>query len=216
MNAGFVLVAGAPLIWTHRLAALAAAGEQLIAVDSGADHLARIGLRAAAVIGDLDSLSRQTRSWLGEETLIHRPDQDRTDLDKALQYVFDELGAAGVTVLAALGGRTDHEIGNLGLLARHAMGEGLVFEADDHRVLAVKGDTVLASREGETWSFWTYDPAVRVTIEGVRWPLNDTAISVGDRPSISNEAVADEIQVHAQGGSVVVMRQFARHEVVKG
>ena len=205
-----LLVANAPLSWTPRLAALAAAAVPLLAADGGADHLARIGLRPAAVIGDLDSINRETRDWLGEEPLVERPDQDRTDLDKALKYAFDDLGVERLTVLAAVGGRLDHDLGNLGLLARLAMGEKLVFEDEGHRILAVADEAALVAQPGETWSFWTYDPSVRVTIDGVRWPIEDATIDAGGRPSISNEAVGDLVRVHATGGAVVVMRHCTR------
>jgi len=205
-----LLVANAPLSWTPRLAALAAAAVPLLAADGGADHLARLGLRPAAVIGDLDSISRETRAWLGEEPLVERPDQDRTDLDKALEYAFDDLGVERLTVLAAVGGRLDHDLGNLGLLARLAMGEKLVFEDEGHRILAVAGEAALIAQPSETWSFWTYDPSVRVTIDGVRWPIEDATIDAGGRPSISNEAVGDLVRVHATGGAVVVMRHCTR------
>lgn len=208
-----LLVAGAPLNWTPRLAAMAAAATPLLAADGGADHLARLGLRPAAVIGDLDSISPETRAWLGEESLIERPNQDRTDLDKALEYAFENLGVEHVTVIAALGGRVDHELGNLGLLARLAMGERLVFEGANHRVLAIAGEATFAAHPGETWSFWTFDPFVRVTVVGVRWPFENAAIDVGGRPSISNEAVDDLVRVHATGGAVVVMRHFTRLNV---
>jgi thiamine pyrophosphokinase len=205
-----LLVASAPLNWTPRLAAMAAAAAPLLAADGGADHHARLGLRPAAVIGDLDSISPETRAWLGEESLIERPDQDRSDLDKALEYAFENLGVEDVTVIAALGGRVDHELGNLGLLARLAMGEQLVFEGADHRVLAIDGEATLAAHPGEIWSFWTFDPAVRVTVVGVRWPIENATIDAGGRPSISNQAVGDLVRVHATGGAVVVMRHFTR------
>jgi thiamine pyrophosphokinase len=202
-----LLVANAPLRWHPKLATLAASAEPLLAADGGANHLARIGLRPTAVVGDLDSISPETRAWLGEGCMISRPDQDRTDLDKALEYAFAEFEITRLVVLAALGGRSDHDLGNLGLLARLAMGERLVFEAADQMVLAVSGETSLTAIPGETWSFWTFDPTVRVTIDGVRWPVESTALDPSNRPSISNEAVADEIRIRATSGAVVVCRQ---------
>lgn len=201
-----VLVANAPLRWTPRLTALAAGAEVLLAADGGANHLARIGLRPASVIGDLDSISGPTRAWLGEAAMVERPDQDRTDLDKALQYAFDDLGLGEVTVLAATGGRVDHDAGNLGLLARLALGTRLTFECDDHRLLAARGKLKLESVPGETWSFWTYDPSARVWVDGVRWPVENAALDAGGRPSISNIAIADQVRICAEGGSVVIMR----------
>jgi thiamine pyrophosphokinase len=201
-----VLVANAPLVWEPKLAALAISATTLVAADGGANHLARLGLRPAAVVGDLDSIKAATRTWLGEASMIYRPDQDRTDLDKGLEFVFEELDVSRLTVLAALGGRTDHDLGNLGLLARMALGERLVFESSDQRVLAISGEAALPAQPGETWSFWTFDPTVRVTIDGVRWPVRNAAIDAGTRPSISNEAAGDQVSINAQGGSVVVVR----------
>ena len=203
-----MLIANAPLRWHPRLAAMATSAQPLLAADGGANHLARIGLRPTVVVGDLDSVSPNTRAWLGEECMVDRPDQDRTDLDKALEYGFEELGITNLTVLAALGGRTDHDLGNLGLLARFGMGNRLTYEAADQTVLAVAGEASLAANPGETWSFWTFDPTVRVTVEGVRWPLDNVSIDSGNRPSISNEAVDDLVRVHSAGGSVVVFRRF--------
>ena len=203
-----VLVANAPLRWTSRLTALAADSELLLAADGGANHLARIGLCPAAVIGDLDSINEKTRAWIGEDLLIHRPDQDRTDLDKALEYALEDLGVESLTVLAATGGRVDHDLGNIGLLARLGLGTRLCFEGDAHRLIAVNGEATLGSTPGETWSFWTFDPGVRVTIDGVRWPVDDDTIDAGGKPSISNEAIGDKVLVSAQGGSVLVYRQF--------
>jgi len=204
-----VLVANAPLRWSAALASMAAAGRPLLAADGGANHLARIGLRPQHVIGDLDSISDSTRSWLGEDPLVPQPDQDHSDLEKALTYAFDELGLERLTVLGALGGRTDHEIGNLGLLSAHRRGVDLVFRQDDSCVLAFAGEAGLEAAAGETWSFWTFDPAVRVTVRGVRWPVTEVALDVGGRPSISNVAEAETVHIRADGGAVLVMRFLA-------
>jgi thiamine pyrophosphokinase len=201
-----VLVAGAPLEWTPRLTELARAGNPLLAADGGANHLARIGVRPRAAIGDFDSIEPETRAWVGEEALIHTPDQDRTDLDKALSHAFAELGLDRLTVIAALGGRADHDVGNLGLLARLAMNDRLRFEGPGYRVVAVRGGLSLPARPGETWSFWTYDPAVSVSLEGVRWPVRDAPLDAAGRPSISNVAVEERIRVEAENGPVVAMR----------
>lgn len=206
---GPVLVAGAPLQWTRDLAALAGEADPLLAADGGADHLARLGLRPRWVVGDLDSLSPATRRWLGEEAVIHRPAQDRSDLDKALSFALDELGLDRLTVLGALGGRTDHQVANLGLLAARAMGERLVFRGADCQVVAVAGSLNLPASPGEVWSFWTFGPQVRVTLAGVRWPVTAEALDPAHRCSLSNVAEAGEVRVEAEGGAVVAFRQLA-------
>jgi thiamine pyrophosphokinase len=202
-----VLVAGAPLAWTAELAAIAAAGEPVLAADSGADSLARLGLRAELVIGDLDSISSATRAWLGEDALVHLPDQERTDLDKALAHAFGPLGLERLTVLAATGGRVDHDAANLGLLARLALGERLRFVTADATLVAVAGAVELPAAPGETWSFWTYDPGVTVRLDGLHWPVAGEALCLAGRPSVSNIATAERVRVRTAGGAVIAMRQ---------
>ena len=99
-----LLIANGALDWSETLAAMAAAARPLLAADGGANHLGRIGLRPAAVIGDLDSITPGIRAWVGEDRMVRRPDQDRTDLDKALEYAFSDLGLDGLAVLGATGG----------------------------------------------------------------------------------------------------------------
>ncbi len=205
---GPLLVAAAPLVWTAELAARAATAEPLLAADGGANHLARIGLKPAAVVGDLDSILPATRRFVGEARLVHRPDQDRTDLDKALGYALDELGLGQLEVLGALGGRVDHDLANLGLLARRGRGPELVLRTADELLLAVAGEAALDARAGETWSFWTFDPAVRVTLAGVRWPVAGAALDLAGGPSVSNLATGERVRVRADGGAVVVLRRL--------
>ncbi len=203
-----LLVAGSPFEWSEKTAAMARDAAVLLAADGGANHLAGLGLKPMAVIGDLDSINDPTRRWIGEERMVLRPDQNRTDLDKALEYAFDDLGIDRIGVLAALGSRTDHDLGNLGLLARLGMGENLVFEGDDCVALAVRDEAFLPAEVGETWSFWTYDPDVRVTITGVRWPLENAPIDAASKPSVSNEATEKTVHIRAERGSVVVYRNL--------
>jgi len=203
-----VLVANGPVVWTPELAALAAAAEPLLAADGGANSLARIGLMPSTVIGDMDSISAATAAWVGPSRLVRRPDQERTDLEKALIFAFDEAGVRRLTVLGALGGRCDHEIGNLGLLSRLAQGEDLVFRDTVSWTIAASGTMELEARPGETWSFWTFDPVVLVSLGGVRWPVERLSLAAGGRPSISNEARGERVRVDARGGTVIVHRRF--------
>ena len=203
-----VVVANAPLTWTQELTAIATTATQLVAADGGADALARIGLRPQAVVGDLDSIGQTTRQWLGGQVLHHQPSQDHTDLEKTLSYVFDELSPVQVIVLGALGGRIDHTMHNLGLLARYACGPSLVLREAQEEIVAVTGEASLPARPGETWSFWTFDPAVRVTLAGVRWPVSRCRLDLLAQPSTSNEAASGQVRIMSEGGATLARRQL--------
>ena len=202
------LVLNGKLRWTEELAAIARSARPLLAADGGANALARLGLRPQSVIGDLDSISTPTRTWLGEARMIHRPDQERTDFEKALDYAFVELCVARIKVLGALGSRADHTIGNLGVVAQQARGRDLVLRDDRQEILATAQALTLEALPGEIWSFWTFDPGVRVSIEGVRWPVENEVVNAGGRSSISNESVGDEVRVIPSGGAVMGCRNI--------
>ena len=201
-----ILILNGDLRWAEDLARLARKAPLVLAADGGANALARIGVRPDAVIGDLDSIDAGTRSWIGEERMVFRPDQGSTDFEKALTFAFEDSNIDRLTVLGALGGRLDHTIGNLGVLAREARGPGLIFLSDQEQVLATATEVNLDANPGETWSFWTLDPGVRVTLEGVRWPVKNAPLTIGDHPSISNKATGTRVRVVPTGGTVVVCR----------
>ena len=58
--------------------ALVNSGAIVVAADGGANHALRLGLQPVAVIGDMDSISPETRAQFGD-VLHHIPEQDSTD-----------------------------------------------------------------------------------------------------------------------------------------
>ncbi len=199
-----IVVANAPWRWRAEFAALVRRSGLVVAADGGANHLARIGVRPAAVVGDLDSIRTSVRGWVGEDRMVARPDQEFTDLHKTLAYAFDERGARKVTVLAATGGRLDHAIENLALLGRWA-GRGEVELLDEeHRIVAVSGTFSATAAAGATVSLMPLGRCERVWTQGLRWALDGEPLDLAGRTSVSNVADGGPIEVRAEGGIVLV------------
>ena len=199
-----VVVANAPLSWSEPLVRLVQSAELVVAADGGANHLARIGVRPAAVVGDLDSIRSEVREWLGERCLVPRPDQDHTDLHKALAYVIDERGAGRVTVLGATGGRLDHALENLALLARWAGRAEIELRDESTRIVAVTAAASFAVARGSTVSLLPAGRCERVWTEGLRWPLAGAPLDLLDRTGVCNRATAESVSVRVEGGAVLV------------
>ncbi len=199
---GTVVVANAPWRWQRRFVALTKAATEVLAADGGANHLARIGVRPLAVVGDLDSLGPDTRRWVGEERIVLRPDQEHSDLHKTLTFAFDERGAGRVTILAATGGRLDHALANLATLARFA-GRGPVEMWDEHaRIAAIRGTNRLVTRAGQTVSLFPVGrPAV--STRGLRWELAGQRLALDGLTSLSNVAEGPEIELEVAEGTLL-------------
>ena len=93
--------------------------DQLVAVDGGLRHCASLEVWPTILIGDLDSapseLIDEARS---RDIAVHAfpVDKDATDLELAMDLAL-ESGATAVTVVAPFGGRLDHELATISLLA---------------------------------------------------------------------------------------------------
>ncbi len=200
-----VIVANAPWSWTPALADEARRAALLLAADGGANHLARIGLRPAAVVGDLDSIRPGVRRWVGEERVVHRPDQDHTDLDKTLAYALAECSSDSVTILAATGGRLDHAMENLGLLLRWSERGDVEVRDAATRILPVRGGRLVADVvPGQTVSLVAPGRCEGVSTAGLRWPLAGEVLDLAERSGVSNVAVADRIEVSVERGGLLV------------
>ncbi len=199
-----VVVANAPWRWTPFFAELVRRAEQVLAADGGANHLARLGVRPQAVVGDLDSILPGVRRWVGEARMVPRPDQETTDLDKTLRYALEELGARRVTVLAATGGRLDHALENLALVARLFGRLAVELVDETARIVAVQGRATFATRPGQTVSLVPLGRCEGVTTEGLRWALAGDALDVRSRTGVSNVALGDRIELAVAEGTLLV------------
>lgn len=197
-----VIVANAPWRWRPDLVEIARGAELLLAADGGANHLAAVGLRPAVVVGDLDSVLRSVRAWLGEDAMLARPDQDRTDLDKALEVAIEERGATSVTVLAATAGRLDHAFENLGLAARWRRRAGVELVAEDGVLVPVLDRVELATEPGQLVSLLPLGH-VQAWTRGLRWELDGDALDPATRISVSNRAAGVSVELRVAGGALI-------------
>jgi thiamine pyrophosphokinase len=198
------VVAGSSLTAELNTAALASV-DLLVAVDGGADALARVGLVPALLVGDLDSISVRTREALGTqgvEVYLLPAAKDETDTEAALRLVV-ERGGDDITVYGALGGpRLDHLVGNLLLLSSPWLAGARVRMVDDwHEAFLVGGGTTLAGERGDTVSLLPLTPQVDdVWTEGLLYPLNHEPLSQAATRGVSNAMTGEVARVtHGEG-----------------
>ncbi|WP_232295805.1 thiamine diphosphokinase [Pseudorhodobacter aquimaris] len=200
---GVTLIAGGPVRRKDLIAAQGLA-PCLVAADGGADRALALGAHPAAVIGDLDSITQAARTELG--TAVHHiAEQDSTDFDKALR----NINAPFVLGLGLLGGRVDHELSALAVLARRAAAACLLIGPQDV-IFAAPPLLTIAMRAGDRFSLFPFAP-VTGRSEGLQWPIEGIGFSPSGRGGTSNMALGPvRLEMDAPGMLVIVPRARLR------
>lgn len=134
--------------------------------------------RPLAVVGDMDSLSAERQNAF-RDILVPVAEQDDNDMTKAMSWVLREHPEVqDIVILGATGLREDHTIGNLGLLMEYTRlfdlgGRKVSIVSDFGTAFAVTDSCDLHLGEGRRFSFFTADNSLKVTSEGLQWPLDD-------------------------------------------
>jgi thiamine pyrophosphokinase len=170
----WVLLANGPLDLSRKVRALVATADRLVGVDGGSRHLDVLDRLPDVAVGDMDSipetlLGRYRDS--GVETHLHPPRKDATDLELALELALDR-GATRISILGGTGGRLDHTLGNLFLLARCLPAGIPACVMDEGQcVHLVDRSLTLSGAVGDTLSLLPATPEARgVTISGLEYP----------------------------------------------
>ncbi|MEJ6403550.1 thiamine diphosphokinase [Yoonia sp. 2307UL14-13] len=201
------LVGGAPIASTM-LKGISAFVHKYIAVDAGADHLLLAGIDPVTVIGDLDSLSDHARATFGDR-LCHISEQSTTDFEKAVSRV----AAPAIIAVGFTGGRIDHLLAVLNVIARHSAERILLLDQDDVSFLALDL-TALSLPKGCRVSFMPLGRA-RVTATGVKWPLSDRIMEPVGFISSSNAASGGPIAVQTDGPLLISLPQAHLEDALK-
>lgn len=158
--------------------------------DAGADLCFAAQIKPDCLIGDMDSLSTQTRQWFHEmdvPELVYPAEKDYSDTQLAVEKLYEQ-GSDEVIVIGALGGRMDHELANIMLLVTYGRkGKSLVFWDDINRIRYVGvGQHHLDRVKGYVGIVPFSDDGMQLSIEGLYYPLNNTSVEFGASHLISN------------------------------
>ncbi|MCW3058383.1 MAG: hypothetical protein JWQ02_204 [Capsulimonas sp.] len=202
------ILANGPFVDDGRLRARVAQGGSLIGVDGGAVRLLALGLAPQWVTGDGDSVTPEQRVALeaAGAQFVETLDQYRVDLDKALSFAVDELGARDVAVFGASEGRLDHTAAAMIAVLTHGRRAAIQMVDAHGTAQPVYGQLTLSGSDlcGRMVSLIAMGTVEDVWFEGVRWPLMGETIGVGGRDATSNEIVAETIRVRAGEGDLLI------------
>jgi thiamine pyrophosphokinase len=185
----------------------------VIAADSGLAHALALDRRPDLVVGDLDSVDVALLADAkagGAEVEAHPADKDETDLELALDAAMAR-GYGRITIVGAHGGRVDHYLANLTLLASPRFaGATLDAWVGPAHVVVVRGAATLTGPPGSLVTLVALGgPARGIRTEGLRYPLADEDLDPGTSRGVSNELEAGRATVRVREGVLLAILPHA-------
>ena len=166
----------------------------IICCDGAADALLRHGMIPDFIVGDLDSVSPETKARFPER-LFHESEQETCDLAKCFRFA----ARRNITIthlLGASGKREDHLLGNLAQFAEFSkLFPAMQLVTDYGFFMAVNRNAAFADVPiGTQLSFFSFDPAQKISVTGVQYPLEEMQLFWWYEATL-NCAIAPEITV---------------------
>ncbi|CAM4286434.1 thiamine diphosphokinase [Jeotgalicoccus halotolerans] len=160
-------------------------------VDAGVKGLFEAGIKIDRAYGDFDSVTAEDLNLFKEslELDIVPSAKNFTDSELALLSLA-ELGYTAIDVYGALGGRKDHELMNIQLLAHEDLRKldiRLLNETNDIRLLPQGVHTIEADNDKRYVSLIPLYDKTLLTLEGFKYDIQDTYVSIGRTLTVSNE-----------------------------
>lgn len=180
-----------------------------VAVDSGADTALSLGINPIAVIGDMDSISNETRAQISQSAFHHIVEQDSTDFDKALR----NIDAPAFVAVGFAGGRIDHELATYHTLTGRAHQSIVVLTT--HDVVFVCPPLFSLDMPADTRvSLFPMNP-VTGRSKGLHWPIDGLAFAPGVRSGTSNRSTGNITLEMDQAGMLCILPRCFIQQVVQ-
>ena len=180
-------------------------GAFYIAADAGLLTMRQAGIAPDLLIGDFDSLGDALPEGIPVITLP--VEKDVTDTDAAAAEGI-KRGCTDFTFYGVLGGRPDHSLANLSLLARLSQqGYGAKAYGAGFEITAITNGRLLfpAGRKGAAAVFSWTDESSGVTIEGFKYTLHNGKLHSNFALGACNSFTGKEAFVSVENGTLLVM-----------
>jgi thiamine pyrophosphokinase len=183
-------------------------GVLLIAADGGARAAAGLGFEPDVIIGDLDSYEVTGNE---KASVIHDPDQETNDLEKALNYALSE-SVQEVIIFSATGKRLDHTLKNLSVLKQFHNSFQKILIRDGYADIFLADSPFRAELPLNTpVSLFPLSGRVEgITTKGLKYALTDGFLENGVQDGSSNLTVEKTVEIVHKKGDLLL---FIHHQM---
>ena len=183
----------------------------LIACTDGAFHYLK---RLKFPLDQLDFISGDFDSHKIEEEIINQsqnynfeiietPDQNKTDFHKAIEIIL-EKGCTIIDVYGGSGGEQDHFLGNLSVAFAFKDKVSLRFFDEYSSYYFIPKKFTISDVKGKMISLMPFPVAKNIETKGLKWPLYNEDLILGERIGTRNVAESQEVLIKYKEGDLLI------------
>ena len=187
--------------------------DRIIAADRGLHFCYKHGIVPQTVVGDFDSIPQGIlEEYEGRPgTVVHRlsPRKDDSDTQSAF-HIAVEMGASEIGILGGTGGRLDHTLANVELLACGLSAGVHSYMADAWNYIWASQRPVRLRRSTQKGKYVSLfalgGPVEGLTLKGFSYPLDHYCLTSRDCGlTVSNEIVEEEAVITFTKGCLLLI-----------
>ncbi|MHA3788955.1 thiamine diphosphokinase [Flavobacterium hauense] len=182
----------------------------VIVLDNAMPRVLDLGIKVDVLLGDFDNgfdpeVYREQQFPL---EIVHTPDQEKTDLEKAFDYLIDR-GFPAANVIWATGRRADHTITNITNIVRYRDKLKIVILDDHSKIFLLPKKFEKWYPAGTPLSLIPIGKVSGVCSKNLQYELEDDELTIGYRTGSSNKTAADGLVViEHKEGDLLLMECF--------
>lgn len=179
----------------------------VIVLDSAMERVVKLGIKVDVLLGDFD---RDFNPEIYKEKqfpleIVHAPNQDKTDLEKAFDYLIKK-GHKAVNVIWATGKRADHTITNITNIVSYRNKLKIVILDDHSKVFLLPNKFEKWYTKNTPISLIPIGKVSGITTQNLFYPLYNEELTIGYRTGSSNHATEDGIvKIEHTEGDLLLM-----------
>jgi thiamine pyrophosphokinase len=182
----------------------------VIVLDSAIDRVLELGIKIDVLLGDFDR-GFSPEQYLEQQfplEIVYAPNQDKTDLEKAFDYLI-EKGHKAVNVIWASGKRIDHTLHNLTIAANYHNQLKIVFFDDYSKAFLLPKKYQKWYAKDTILSLIPIGTVENITTENLFYPLQNESLELGYRTGSSNHVAQDGIvSIQYEKGDLLLIESW--------
>jgi thiamine pyrophosphokinase len=179
----------------------------IVVLDGALERVLHLGIKFDVVLGDFDHTSiDDIRSIIPPDTeIVYTPDQEKTDLEKGLEFLVNKKFEAA-NIVWATGRRSDHYMNNIGILARYQKQINLVMIDNHSRIYPINTGFRKHFQAHHNVSLIPLNKVVNLRTSNLVWNLGGQTIEYPFNTSSSNRVLETGIvSVEFDSGNLLLM-----------